>query len=108
MLDLKSISLIVEFVKKDFNGSLDGIIHNAGFLIKKTFTDISNEELENSFQVNCFAPFRLTQQLVPFFTKKAHILSISSMGGLQGSKKFPGLSVYSTSKATLITLTECY
>tara|TARA_Y100001968_G_C19384452_1_gene732098 strand:- start:111 stop:821 length:711 start_codon:yes stop_codon:yes gene_type:complete len=107
LLDLKSISLIVEFVKKDFNGSLNGIIHNAGFLIKKTFTDISNEELENSFQVNCFAPFRLTQQLVPFFTKKAHILSISSMGGLQGSKKFPGLSVYSTSKATLITLTEC-
>ena len=29
------------------------------------------------------------------------------MGGIQGSKKFPDLSVYSTSKSTLITLTEC-
>ena len=29
------------------------------------------------------------------------------MGGIQGSQKFPGLSAYSTSKSTLITLTEC-
>ena len=29
------------------------------------------------------------------------------MGGVQNSQKFPGLSVYSTSKGTLITLTQC-
>ena len=35
------------------------------------------------------------------------MVSISSMGGVQGSKKVPGLSAYSTSKSTLISLTEC-
>ena len=104
---LKSIDAIVACVKKEFNGSLDGVIHNAGFLINKKFSDITSKELEYSFKVNCFAPFILTQKLIPFLNQSSHTLSISSMGGVQGTKKFPGLSAYSTSKSTLITLTEC-
>jgi len=105
--NLEEIKSICKYIETDFNSSLDGVIHNAGFLVKKAFTDINIQELEASFRVNCFAPFLLTQQLVSYFTKKAHILSISSMGGVHGSKKFPGLSAYSTSKSTLITMTEC-
>jgi 3-oxoacyl-[acyl-carrier protein] reductase len=107
LLDKNSINEIVNVVQLNFNNKLDGIIHNAGFLIKKPFTDIDENELVDSFRINCFTPFILTQKLIPFFRKHAHIVSISSMGGVQGSKKFPGLSAYSTSKATLITLTEC-
>jgi 3-oxoacyl-[acyl-carrier protein] reductase len=103
----KSILTIVEFVTTQFKGSLDGVIHNAGLLINKSFQDISNKELHQSFQVNFFAPFILTQKLSPYFNDGAHVLSISSMGGLYGSVKFPGLSVYSSSKSALITLTEC-
>ena len=103
----ESIDIIVDYIKNTLNSSLDGLIHNAGLLVKKPFTNISRLELENSFRVNCFAPFLLTQSLIPFFNKNAHIISISSMGGIQGSQKFPGLSAYSTSKSTLITLTEC-
>ena len=107
LVEKKSIQKICDYIKVNMNNSLDGIIHNAGFLIKKPFTQITHEELENSFKINVFSPFMLTQKLIPVFTKNAHILSISSMGGVQGSQKFPGLSAYSTSKATLITLTEC-
>ena len=53
------------------------------------------------------APVTLTRELLPFFTSGGHILHISSMGGFQGSDKFPGLSAYSTTKGALATLTEC-
>ena len=33
-------------------------------------------------------------------------MNVSSMGGIQGSIKFPGLAAYSSSKGAIITLTE--
>ena len=105
--DLKNINNITNAIINNLNGKLDGIIHNAGHLVKKSFLDIKLNDLEDSFRINCFAPFLLTQKLLSHFKKNAHVVSISSMGGVQGSKKFPGLSVYTTSKASLITLTEC-
>jgi NAD(P)-dependent dehydrogenase (short-subunit alcohol dehydrogenase family) len=39
--------------------------------------------------------------------KGSHIVNIASMGGFQGSSKYPGLSCYSASKAALACLTEC-
>ena len=57
----------------------------------------------------------MTKELLPFMTPspsgragvRRHVLNIASMGGIQGSQKFPGLSAYSSSKGALITLTEC-
>ena len=39
-------------------------------------------------------------------SKNGHVVTISSMGGVQGSMKFAGLSAYSSSKAAVINLTE--
>ena len=36
----------------------------------------------------------------------AHVVTVSSMGGIQGSMKFPGLAAYSSSKGAVITLSE--
>ena len=105
--DLDASNQIINLIQTKSDGVIDGIIHNAGFLVKKSFTDIEINDLETSFKINCFAPFIITQKLMPFFSSNAHVVSISSMGGVQGSKKFPGLSAYSTSKSTLITMTEC-
>ena len=38
--------------------------------------------------------------------KGSHVVTISSMGGIQGSVKFAGLSAYSSSKGAVITLSE--
>lgn len=87
--------------------SVDGLIHNAGLLIKKPFDETSDQEWEQQLNINLMAPVRITKALLSSFSKDAHILNISSMGGFQGSSKFPGLSAYSVSKGALSILTEC-
>lgn len=87
---------------------IDILINNAGFLVNKPFADISSEELMQVYTTNVFAPFRLMQLIVPLMpvSGSAHIVNIGSMGGFQGSGKFPGLSAYSSSKAALANLSE--
>jgi NAD(P)-dependent dehydrogenase (short-subunit alcohol dehydrogenase family) len=90
-------------------GSLHGIIHNAGHLISKTFEKLTDEDIRDVYDTNVFAPIRLTRLLLPLLKNAtpSHVVMISSMGGVQGSVKFPGLSAYSSSKGALCTLTEC-
>jgi len=89
--------------------SVDIIINNAGEIVNKPFEKISEADLKSVYNTNVFAPFMLIQTLLPLFNKKRknHIVNISSMGGFQGSSKFPGLSAYSSSKSALSGLTEC-
>lgn len=89
-------------------GPIDALIHNAGKLLNKPFLEIEPEEFEAVYRVNVFGVARLTQLLLPFMKGEGHVVSISSIGGVQGSVKFPGLSAYSTSKAALIGLTELW
>ena len=88
-------------------GEIDILINNAGKLVNKPFSEISNIDLHDIYKVNVFAPFRLIRDLFPFFSSKSHTINISSVGGLQGSVKFQGLSAYSSSKGALTILTEC-
>ncbi|MGX7667959.1 SDR family NAD(P)-dependent oxidoreductase [Flavobacterium pedocola] len=94
----------------DFIGStwkkVDVVIHNAGSLLNKPFGEISSEEFENVYKVNVFGVANLTRVCLPYFQKGSHVITISSMGGIQGSMKFPGLSAYSSSKGAVITLSE--
>jgi 3-oxoacyl-[acyl-carrier protein] reductase len=87
---------------------LDILIHNAGTLVNKPFEEISEDDLEYIYKVNVFAPFILTQHLLHLLEKgkRSHVVNISSMGGFQGSAKFPGLSAYSSSKAAVAVLSE--
>lgn len=99
-----ALGLIREKVKH-----IDIIIHNAGSLVNKPYDSISYTELEHVYKVNVFAPYYVTQQLLPLLgkEKRTHVVTISSMGGFQGSAKFPGLTAYSSSKAAIASLTEC-
>jgi 3-oxoacyl-[acyl-carrier protein] reductase len=108
-LNLKlNIDKTIFAIKEKYN-EIHFIIHNAGTLINKPFEDVTYTDLEKAYQVNVFAPFYFTQQLLALLGKKtkAHIVNISSMGGFQGSSKFAGLSAYSSSKAAIAGLTEC-
>lgn len=103
-----SIDKAIFSIKEKYQ-TIDFIINNAGTLVNKAFESILYSDLEKTYQVNVFAPFYLSQQLMPILGKKtkAHIVNISSMGGFQGSAKFAGLASYSSSKAAIAGLTEC-
>ncbi len=86
---------------------IDILVFNAGYLVNKPFEELNANDYDRMFNVNNKAAFLMIQSLLPLFTKDSHILTISSMGGYQGSSKFPGLSLYSASKGSLAVLTEC-
>ena len=107
MLDIQNESSIKEFVEQISVYQLDIIIHNAGGIVNKPFQEISKSDLYLCYEVNVLGPFLLTQRLLPLLKSDAHSVFISSMGGFQGSQKFPGLTAYSSSKASIVSLTEC-
>jgi len=90
----------------DFKPSI--LIYNAGLLINKKISEFTENDFDRLFHVNVKAGFFLVQAMLPYFAEKAHILTISSMGGYQGSSKFPGLSLYSASKGALAVMSECF
>lgn len=82
------------------------LVHNAGSLLHKPFGQISTEEFQNIYKVNVFAVAELTRICIPYMQEGSHVVTISSMGGIQGSMKFAGLAAYSSSKGAVITLSE--
>ena len=84
----------------------DILVNNAGKLVNKPFSKFELANFDDTFNVNIKGPFFLTQALLPMLNKGAHVVNIGSIGGVQGSKKFPGLAAYSASKGALAILTE--
>lgn len=83
------------------------LINNAGLLINKRFEELTANDVDALVAVNLKSPFLIIRALIPYLSKPAHIVNIGSMGGFQGSEKFPGLSLYSATKGALAVLTEC-
>ena len=85
---------------------VDILIHNAGKIVHKPFFKTSTNDFLEVYKVNVFAVAELSREMLPFLHKGSHVVAISSMGGIQGSVKFAGLSAYSSSKGAVITLME--
>ncbi|MCM2301750.1 MAG: SDR family oxidoreductase [Flavobacteriaceae bacterium] len=100
--DLKALKIYIE---KTWT-QVDIVIHNAGKLLNKPFFKTTTADFIDIYKVNVFAVAELTRLLIPFLKKGSHVVTISSMGGIQNSLKFAGLSAYTSSKGALITLTE--
>ena len=84
----------------------DILINNAGKLINRSFDKIEPQDFDDIYNVTIKGLFFFTQLILPMMNKGGHIVNISSMGGVQGSKKFPGLSAYSSSKGAVAVFTE--
>lgn len=84
------------------------LIHNAGLLVNKPFTALSADEIQAMTAINFLVPMRLTTDLMGWMlgAEAGHCLYIGSMGGFQGSSRYPGLSVYSATKSAGASLME--
>ena len=107
-LDVTDKNSVEEFVAnlKKRKIKIDILINNAGYLVSELFSDTSYDSFKKTFDVNVFGLAEITRLLIPIIKKDGHVINISSIGGVNGSKKFPGLSAYSSSKAAVIALTE--
>jgi 3-oxoacyl-[acyl-carrier protein] reductase len=107
--DISKVSQKVNFAAEYGWKHYDVLINNAGYLVNKPFVSMEDEDMQKMFEVNVHAPSRLIRNNIQMLANSSlsHVVNISSMGGFQGSSKFPGLSYYSSSKAALACLTEC-
>ncbi|RED42268.1 short-subunit dehydrogenase [Winogradskyella eximia] len=96
---------VTDFIKEEWK-HVDILINNAGAIINKPFAETTFQDFTKVYQTNVFGVSELTRTVLPFLKRDGHVVTISSMGGIQGSMKFPGLSAYSSSKGAVITLVE--
>ena len=107
-IDITNKDSIDEFITnlKSRKIKIDILINNARYLENELFVDTTYDSFKKTFDVNVFGLAEITRSLIPIINSDGHVINISSIGGVNGSKKFPGLSAYSSSKAAVIALTE--
>jgi len=109
VFDILGGKTILETINGRLKGEdIDVVINNAGRLANKPFSETSAEEWRATFDVNFFGTVNVIRSLLPLMGRsdRGHIVNIGSMGGVEGTIKFPGLTAYSASKAALANLTE--
>ena len=89
-------------------GRVDILVNCAGIVAVRPFAEMETETWDRVIDTNlrgtflcCRAAFRLMIQ-----QQSGVILNISSLSGVRGVEKFPGLSAYNVSKAGIASLTE--
>ena len=107
-IDITDEKALEEFANqlKDNKVVVDALVNNAGALLNQPFSETTKEDFEAVYRVNVFGLASLTRLLLRLIDPKGHVVNISSMGGIGGSSKFPGLAAYSSSKGAVNILTE--
>lgn len=108
------LDLCSETLKADLTGHImshfdqvDILINNGGYLVNKPFLETTLEDIRKTYETNVFGLIQSCQAVIPYMKGSGHIVNIGSIGGVQGSVKFPGIGVYSSSKAAVTGYTEC-
>ena len=105
VIDDDGVKNMVDQAMSEF-GQIDILINNAGFLVNKSFEDTTLDDFHNIYSTNVFSVAMLIKRTIKYMHEGSNVINISSIGGVQGSVKFPGLSAYSSSKGALNILTE--
>ncbi|WP_035649936.1 oxidoreductase [Flavobacterium sp. ASV13] len=104
LTDEKSIAKSLEKTKRAF-GKIDVIVNNAGYGIGGAIEELSEQEINENFNVNFFAVVKVIQQALPYLRnqRSGHIINISSIAGFAPG---PGWSIYCAAKFAVTGLSE--
>ena len=94
---------MVEATLKRF-GKLDILVNNAGTQTEqKSLTDITDEQLYETFETIIISMFRITRFALPYLKKGSCIINTASVTAYRGS---PKLIDYSATKGAIVTFTR--
>lgn len=92
------------------HGRVDVVVNNAAVLGRSPFVDLEPPLWDDVLGVNlrgvylcCRAAFRQMSRQDP---RGGSIVNLSSLSGVRGPEKFPGLAAYNVSKAGVLALTD--
>jgi len=87
--------------------SLDALIHCAAVLIKRRVTDLSVEDWDVQLDSGLRGAFLCSREAFRLMRERGGtIVMVSSLSGVFGAEKFPGMSAYVAAKSGLAGLTE--
>ena len=85
-------------------GKLDILVNNAATQTEqKSLTNISDNQLYETFETNIFSMFRITKFALPYLKKGSCIINTTSVTAYRGS---PSLIDYSATKGAIVTFTR--
>jgi NAD(P)-dependent dehydrogenase (short-subunit alcohol dehydrogenase family) len=85
-------------------GKIDVLVNNAATqTTQKSLTDISTDQLYETFETNFFSMFWMSKYALPYLKKGAAIINTTSVTAYRGS---PGLLDYSSTKGAITSFTR--
>ena len=93
---------------KEMYGRVDILVNCAGIVAVRPFVDMDVATWDNVIGVNLRGTFLCCREAFQVMTAQQEgvIINLSSLSGVKGVEKFPGLSAYNVSKAGVAGLTE--
>ena len=85
---------------------LDALVNNAAVLVKKPLVETTAEEWDEQLGSGLRAAFLCSREAFRRMRDGGSIVNISSLSGVAGAEKFPGMAAYVAAKSGLAGLTE--
>ncbi|OBA23505.1 NAD(P)-binding protein [Metschnikowia bicuspidata var. bicuspidata NRRL YB-4993] len=95
----ESVALLRDRIAQENDGFLDVLFNNAGQSCSFPAIDVSDDNVAKCFQVNVFAPVRLTREFAALLIKAKGTVGFT--GSVAGLVAFPFSSIYAASKAAI-------
>lgn len=85
---------------------VDVLVNNAGLLVKKQLVELTAAEWDAQLAAGLRAAFLCSREAFRRMRPGGSVVNVSSLSGVAGAEKFPGMSAYVTAKSGLAGLTE--